>query len=118
MPEWLFVLLWFLVQEVLVQHAKYMWNDIRDHERDQKIPANCFRPIIQHRLTTNTTIVMAGRWIFGLVLAWLLSPVLLTVVLLISSLQIVYELAAGVCGKCRCRLEMLCGSSCIRLCSG
>lgn len=94
MPAWLFVLLWFLVQEVLVQQAKYMWNDIRDHERDQKIPANRIRPITQQLLATNTTIVMAGRWVFGLVLAGLLSPVLLTVVLMISSLQIVYELAA------------------------
>jgi hypothetical protein len=33
LPPLLFVLLWFMVQELLVQQAKYRWNDSRDHER-------------------------------------------------------------------------------------
>ncbi len=91
---WLFVVLGFLVQELLVQQAKYMWNDIRDHERDQKIPANESRPLARQPLSRWITAVMVGRWIAGVVLAGLLSPVLLSVVLLISGLQVVYELGA------------------------
>lgn len=93
-PSWLFVLLWFLVQEVLVQQAKYMWNDGHDHERDQKIPANRKRPIARQPLSPTTTVLMSLRWICGIFLAGLLSPDLLTVVLMISGLQIVYELWA------------------------
>jgi len=61
MPGWLFLLLWFVAQEILVQQAKYMWNDIRDYERDQEIPANKVRPIARSPLATSVTFIMAGR---------------------------------------------------------
>ncbi len=94
LPLWLFVLLWFIVQELLVQQAKYMWNDIRDHERDQHVPANKVRPLARQPLTKLAPTIMAGRWLAGVAIAIWLSPVLLALVLIITGLQVVYELWA------------------------
>jgi len=94
MPLLLFILLWFFVQEILVQQAKYMWNDLRDHEGDQEKPANQGRAVTRLKVTRVLYFLMLGRWGLGILLAWILSPSLLVIVLLISVLQIVYEYAA------------------------
>lgn len=82
---------WFATQELLVQQAKYMWNDIRDHRRDQAIPANRTRFVTRRPLSRRTALLCGGRWALGLLLAAFLSPVLLAVVLAITILQIIYE---------------------------
>lgn len=90
----LFVLLWFGVQEGLVQQAKYQWNDLRDWERDQQLPMNRRRPTARHPLRARSYGLLLARWGLGLGLAAWLSPALLGLVLLITALQIGYELAA------------------------
>jgi len=90
----LFVLLWFGVQEGLVQQAKYQWNDLRDWERDQQLPMNRRRPTARQPLRVRSYGLLLARWGLGLGLAAWLSPALLGLVLLITALQIGYELAA------------------------
>jgi hypothetical protein len=87
-----FVLCWFLIQEILVQQGKYMWNDIRDHEQDQKIPANRARLVARLEAGDRQIFLLCmGRWAAGVLLATFLAPSLLLVVLAITALQIIYE---------------------------
>ena len=75
-----------------MQQAKYMWNDIRDYERDQDIPANRARFVTRRESgERQISLLCAGRWVAGLLLAAFLAPGLLAVVLAISLLQIIYE---------------------------
>lgn len=93
MREFAFALTWFLIQEGLVQQAKYMWNDMRDYGRDQIIPANQTRFIAAHKQRPSTLLLWATllRVLFGLVLALWLSPQLFSLSLSIILLQMIYE---------------------------
>ena len=90
----LFALAWFLIQAFLVEQAKYTWNDIRDHQRDQQIPLNRRRPLAREPITRATYVMLALRWGGGLVLASLLDRGLFAIVLCLSLLQILYEYGA------------------------
>lgn len=88
------VLAWFFIQSFLVEQAKYTWNDIRDHQRDQEIPLNRHRPLAQRPITRSTWIMLGLRWGGGLALAFLLDRGLFTIVLYLSLLQVIYEFGA------------------------
>ncbi len=86
-----YIFLWFLIQEGFVQQAKYMWNDARDHDRDRHLPANRHRSVARTPVTTVTYLFIILRWTMGLLLAWWLSPLCFTLLLIITVLQIIYE---------------------------
>ncbi len=87
----LFVILWFCIQEGFVQQAKYMWNDVRDYDRDQHLPANQNRLVTRRPVTAVTYLLLILRWTVGLFLAWWLSPLCFALLLIMSTLQILYE---------------------------
>jgi 4-hydroxybenzoate polyprenyltransferase len=90
----LYILVWFLIQEVLIQQGKYMWNDIRDYGRDQLIPANQKRIMARQRATISIWLALLVRCLGGLVFASWLSPFLFLLALLIVLLQVIYEYLA------------------------
>ncbi len=92
--DWLAVLVWFVAQEVLVQQAKYQWNDLRDQERDRHLPANQSRPSTSLSPSSTLIALLLGRWAMGLLLGVWLSPWCGLMLLALTLLQIVYELVA------------------------
>jgi len=98
-PIWVFFVLgalYFIVEEVLLQQAKLMWDDIRDVERDKILLQNYKRPIVSGRMSVSSAIrQMYVRWILALLLGYLLGGfALLMVFLLISFHQALYILWA------------------------
>lgn len=89
--SFLFIFLWFFIQEGLVQQAKYMWNDVRDQDRDRHLPANQYRIVARKPVTAVTYLILILRWVTGLFLAYWLSPLCFILLLIISMLQIIYE---------------------------
>lgn len=87
----LYVIFWFVIQEFFVQQAKYLWNDIRDRNSDNFIPANKLRPITNSKISFFTYMELVVRWTLGLILAYFLSIKLFWVVILLSTLQGIYE---------------------------
>lgn len=87
----IFIFVWWIVQEALVQQAKYQWNDLRDHRRDPKLPANARRPLAGRGPSVTAYILLVIRWLGGVLLAAWLSPRLFWLVVTISVLQGGYE---------------------------
>ncbi|MGB8982934.1 MAG: hypothetical protein WCC12_13755 [Anaerolineales bacterium] len=86
-----YLLAWFVIQEVFVQQAKYLWNDIRDHNANKLIPANRQRPLAASPINSGAYWEVLIRWGLGLFLASLLSINLFIITIVISLLQVVYE---------------------------
>lgn len=91
LQSFLFIFLWFFIQEGIVQQAKYMWNDVRDHGRDQHLPANQHRIVACKPITAVTYLLLILRWTMGLLLAWWLSPLCFALLIIVTILQIIYE---------------------------
>lgn len=90
------VAIYFTIEEILLQQAKLLWDDIRDVERDSLMLLNNKRPIVTKAMSISSAIrQMIVRWMLALVLGYLLGGInLLIVFLLISFHQAVYVLWA------------------------
>lgn len=86
-------LIYFFVLEILLQQAKFLWNDVRDHTRDRDAGINKERFQAGLFASTQGAILHVFiRWGTALVLGALLSPSFLIVLIAISLHQILYEL--------------------------
>ena len=85
-----FAICWFLIQELILQQAKYAWNDLRDRDKDRKVPGK------EDRLSNGSTfsigMLVMVRFGLGLTLGYLLDRRLFVILLIILFLQIFYEL--------------------------
>lgn len=88
-----FAVCWYLVQELIVQQAKYAWNDLRDLNQDANIPGKKERAITHG---AHNPALVAGmvivRFALGLLLGFLLDTRLFAILLIILIVQIFYEL--------------------------
>jgi hypothetical protein len=93
---WAFGALCFCVEEILLQQAKLMWDDIRDVEYDRAWFPNNTRPIASGRISVSSaTWQMLVRWMLAFGFGYLLGGVPLLLVFLIISLhQVIYTLWA------------------------
>ena len=95
-PAWTYLaiaLSWFVIQEGLVQQAKYVWNDIRDREADRGFAGKRERPIASGRSSVAAAIVhMLVRWSAGLALGYLFDRRLFVLLVVVSATQVLYEL--------------------------
>ena len=67
-------LVYFFIEELLLQQAKYLWNDIRDKVRDSKSPDHQDRGYTQGLLSNRSAIRhVVLRWTLGLVLGYMLG---------------------------------------------
>jgi len=65
---------YFSVSELLLQQAKYLWNDMRDRDRDQKSPYHQDRAYTQGLLTSQEAMVhVILRWTLAFILGYLLG---------------------------------------------
>lgn len=85
-----YITFWFFIQEILIQQAKYLWNDIRDRKYDSSLPAN------DDRIGTKSNYKLLKyhfliRLLLGFVLAYILSEQLFLLSLFIICLQVIYE---------------------------
>jgi hypothetical protein len=87
-------MVYFVVQEIFLQQAKLLWDDIRDKERDKLLPHNRGRAVASEAISHNTAILqMVIRWTAAFVLGYLLGGVVLVFLFLFISLhQAVYVL--------------------------
>jgi len=98
-PVWVYFALWivyFVVEEIFLQQAKLMWDDIRDIERDKILLQNSTRPIASGRLSVTSAIwQMYVRWSLAFLFSYLLGGfALLLVFFFITFHQAVYVLWA------------------------
>lgn len=88
-----FAVCWFLVQELIIQQAKYAWNDLRDLNQDANVPGKKERAITHG---AHNPALVAGmvivRFALGLLLGYLLDARLFAILLIILIVQIFYEL--------------------------
>lgn len=93
---WALGALYFVVEEILLQQAKFMWDDIRDAEHDKILLDNSKRPIARGKMSKGSAILhMLVRWFLALLCGYLLGGfALLLVFLLISFHQMIYSLWA------------------------
>lgn len=89
-------LTYFFVEEVLLQQAKFIWDDIRDVQRDRNLLHNNTRAIAAGLLSKQVAIwQMFIRLFLALILGYFLGGIpLLAVFLLIALHQVVYVLWA------------------------
>lgn len=89
-------LIYFFVEEVLLQQAKYIWDDMRDLKRDKALLHNEGRAITAGLISIRSAIwQIVGRLLLALILGYFLGGVaLVCVFLLIVCHQIVYNLWA------------------------
>jgi len=96
-PPWVvlsLVILCFFAQEILLQQAKLLWDDIRDHKRDVNSSINKSRSLAAGMLTLTSAIpLVVVRWIAAFTLGSLLGRDFLVLFLTISVHHVVYELA-------------------------
>ncbi len=98
-PVWVILAIgaiYFFVEEILLQQAKHIWDDIRDIERDKLLPLNQGRAVTSGLMSINQAVrQMFIRWSLALVLGYLLGGIVLLVVFIVVSLhQIIYVLYA------------------------
>src|SRR5260370_10938660 len=98
-PVWVYFALgtiYFVVEEIFLQQAKLLWDDIRDIERDKILLQNSKRPIASGRLSVTSAIwQMYVRWSLAFLLSYLLGGLaLLLVFFLITLHQAIYVLWA------------------------
>lgn len=75
----------------LVSSAGYIWNDVRDRERDRLHPEKRLRPIAARRIRPHTAMTWSvGLLTLGLGVSLLVSPLLLLAVGLYSGLMVTY----------------------------
>ncbi len=85
-------LIFFFAQEILLQQAKFLWNDVRDRTHDTAAGINADR--FQLASFASPTAAMRHviiRWGMALFLGLALSPSFLIVLLAVSAHQILYE---------------------------
>lgn len=87
----LYIIFWFAIQELFVQQSKYLWNDIRDQNSNNLIPANKRRPITLSGVNKYIYLELLLKWVTGLTLGYLLSFKLFVILVIFSLMQIVYE---------------------------
>lgn len=89
-------LIYFVVEEILLQQAKLIWDDIRDYERDKNLLHNQRRAIASGRMSIFSAKLQLGiRLLAALILGSLLGGfALLSVFLFICLHQIIYVLWA------------------------
>jgi len=88
-----YALLWLIIQEGLIQQAKYIWNDLRDRKRDEGFEGKGNRGVTSGEVSTRAAVVqLFVRWIGGLVIGYVIDIRLFFILFLISLLQVVYEL--------------------------
>ena len=94
-------LVYFFVEEFLLQQAKLIWDDIRDISRDEDLIHNKERAITTKLLSIPSAIwQMLGRLLLAFILGYFLGGMaLVSVFLLICLHQIVYVLWAKPRGK-------------------
>jgi len=88
-----FSLCWLLIQEGIIQQAKYIWNDIRDRRVDTEFAGKRERAVTSGAVSPKGAIAhLVVRWVGGLLLGSMLDHRLLLLLLAISLTQILYEL--------------------------
>ncbi|MFN8529731.1 MAG: hypothetical protein U0670_14080 [Anaerolineae bacterium] len=86
-------IVYFFVLEILVQQAKFLWNDVRDRSTDRDAAINQQRVQYSTMISVRTaSLHILVRWTAGLVIGALLSPSFLLALILITLHQILYEL--------------------------
>ncbi len=85
-------LLFFFVQEILLQQAKFLWNDVRDRTADTAAGINADRLQLASFSSPNAAMRhVIIRWGAALIFGAVLSPSFLIVLLAISFHQLLYE---------------------------
>lgn len=97
LPPWTILglgLVYFFVEEILLQQAKLLWDDIRDIKRDQLSIHHNLRAFTQGLMSENSAIIhVLSRWALSLILGYLLGGThLLGLFILISLHQAMYVL--------------------------
>lgn len=87
--------LWLIIQEGIIQQAKYIWNDIRDFNKDKFNLVNISRPITKNEnLPKSIYFELIARWVMGLLFSYLISIKLFYICITFLFLQVLYELWA------------------------
>ncbi len=91
---WALGVIYFFVDELLLQQAKYLWNDIRDRDWDSRSSYHRNRAFAEGSTTEKWAILhVVIRWTFALVLGYLLGGLqLLLLFIFISLHQVLYVL--------------------------
>jgi GNAT superfamily N-acetyltransferase len=87
-------LIYFIVEEILLQQAKLIWDDIRDYGRDKHLLRNRNRAIASGQMTiASAKVQLVLRLVAALFLGYLLGGWALFIVFLLICLhQVIYEL--------------------------
>jgi 4-hydroxybenzoate polyprenyltransferase len=96
-PIWAIValcMIYFIVEEILLQQAKLIWDDIRDRERDKLLLRNCRRAIASGQMSISSAkLQLALRLFAALLLGYILGGFALVIVFLLICLhQMIYVL--------------------------
>jgi 4-hydroxybenzoate polyprenyltransferase len=84
--------LWFFIQEVLIQQAKYVWNDLHDRKKDQSKIGKNDRAVARGFIGKKSAVLhIIIRILIGLVLGSMLDLRLYWLLVWILMHQIVYE---------------------------
>ena len=96
LPVWMifaFAVCWYLIQELIIQQAKYSWNDLRDRERDLKTGGKQDRSFVGSDYNPQfMAFFITLRFAVGILLGYLLDSRLGTLLLVIVVTQVFYEL--------------------------
>ena len=89
-------LIYLLIEELLLQQAKLLWDDIRDFERDKLLPLNSTRAIASGRMSRRSAVLhMLVRWVLAFFLGYAVGGLALLLLFMVISLhQVLYELWA------------------------
>lgn len=96
MPGWTifaFALCWYLVQELIVQQAKYAWNDLRDRKIDRVLSGKQDRAVAASNAgARELAAFILLRLAFGFALGYLLDFRLFVILAVLMVIQVFYEL--------------------------
>lgn len=85
-------LVFYIIQELLLQQAKFLWNDLRDVDHDSTLEHSKMRYTVQGVISQKSGYIhMIIRWGLALILSAFLSPLFFWVMVIISVHQILYE---------------------------
>ena len=95
LPSWTvfaFSLIWYIDQEFFTQQAKYLWNDLRDSDRDRRTGGKEDRVIVSNNFPPQLiACLIILRFGMGITIGFLLDYRLGIINLIITFLQIIYE---------------------------
>jgi len=94
-PKWMilaFSFVWYIVQEFFVQQSKYLWNDLRDRDRDIQTGGKDDRVVISNNYKPKKIAgLIVFRFAFGVLLGMILDIRLGIIAIIIILTQILYE---------------------------